>query len=60
MKFKFKSWTCLYDLFFDNIFNIRETYNISTDMRKRIESVETDLKSFDAYCQKRIKGQNII
>lgn len=56
MKFKFKSWTCLYDLFFDNIFNIRETYNISSDMRKRIESTETDLKSFDAYCQRKIKG----
>lgn len=56
MKFKFKSWTCLYDLFFDNIFNIREAYNISSDMRKRIESTETDLKSFDAYCQRKIKG----
>lgn len=53
MKFKFKSWTCLYDLFFDNIFNNTEIYNISTDMGKRIESTETDLKSFDAYCQKR-------
>lgn len=56
MKFKFKSWTCLYDLFFDNIFNNTEIYNISSDMRKRIESTETDLKSFDTYCQRKIKG----
>lgn len=59
MKFKFKSWTCLYDLFFDNIFKNTDVYNIGMDKQKRIESVETDLKSFDAYCQKRIKGQDI-
>lgn len=56
MKFKFKSWTCLYDLFFNNIFTNRKPYKITDSMRKRIESVKKDLKDFDAYCQKNLKS----
>ena len=62
MKFKFKSWTCLYDLVFDNIFPNKVLdieKKIGIDRQKRIESVEKDLKNFDAFCQKKIKGQNI-
>lgn len=48
MKFKFKSWICLYDLYFDNIFPNTEPHNIilNDDMRKRIDSVKKGFERF--------------
>lgn len=49
-KFKFKSWTCLYDLYFNNIFTDEEVCTNSSDMRKKIESVKTVMIEFNKCC----------
>lgn len=52
-KFKFKSWTCLYDLYFDNIFTHDEA---DYGLQKRMESVKSDLKDFNKYCLKNMRN----
>lgn len=50
-KFKFKSCTCLYDLYFDNIF-VDDEANVKGDheLQKRKNITRAAIKEFNKYC----------
>lgn len=61
-KFKFNNLSCLYDLYFNNIFtdpsnnifaNKEEAKNAAMDRQKKIKSVMSCMNKFDKYCQRK-------